>query len=232
MDTTGETKIKILADGPYEVCGDIGVNKAVFETDSQGNSLAWKVEKEYTKPGASTYLCRCGHSRAKPYCDGTHDDVGFCGGEKPEHSKYADRAEEYTGGGVDLHDDESLCVGARFCDVGETAWRYAQGSANPEWRARAVDECSKCPSGRLVVTEKDGKAIEPSLPKEVSVTSDPVANCRGPLWVKGGIPVEGPHGEQYEVRNRVTLCRCGESKNQPYCDASHYECECMKGMDE
>ncbi|MCC8108923.1 MAG: CDGSH iron-sulfur domain-containing protein, partial [Planctomycetes bacterium] len=58
------------------------------------------------------------------------------------------------------------------------------------------------------------------------------AKSRVELGLNGRIPVECPQGDQYEVRNRVTLCRCGESKNQPYCDASHYECECMKGMDE
>src|SRR6266536_1245907 len=43
----------------------------------------------------------------------------------------------------------------------------------------------------------------------------------GPLWVRGGVPVEAADGFEYEVRNRVTLCRCGYSKNKPFCDGSH-----------
>ena len=43
----------------------------------------------------------------------------------------------------------------------------------------------------------------------------------GPLWVTGGIAVEGADGETYEVRNRATLCRCGASKNKPFCDGEH-----------
>jgi CDGSH-type Zn-finger protein len=35
--------------------------------------------------------------------------------------------------------------------------------------------------------------------------------------------VEGPDGEAYEVRNRVTLCRCGGSSNKPFCDGIHKE---------
>ena len=43
----------------------------------------------------------------------------------------------------------------------------------------------------------------------------------GPIWVRGGIPVLGADGAAYEVRNRVTLCRCGASTNKPFCDGAH-----------
>src|SRR3989344_5837069 len=49
----------------------------------------------------------------------------------------------------------------------------------------------------------------------------PESGVSGPLWIRGGIPVESASGEQYEVRNRVTLCRCGKSKNKPFCNGSH-----------
>jgi CDGSH-type Zn-finger protein len=39
--------------------------------------------------------------------------------------------------------------------------------------------------------------------------------------VRGGITIESADGVPYEVRNRVTLCRCGRSDNKPFCDASH-----------
>jgi len=35
--------------------------------------------------------------------------------------------------------------------------------------------------------------------------------------------VIGADGRAYEVRNRVSLCRCGKSKNKPFCDGSHLE---------
>ena len=43
----------------------------------------------------------------------------------------------------------------------------------------------------------------------------------GPLFVRGGIKVLDSRGEPYEIRNRVTLCRCGRSSNKPLCDGSH-----------
>lgn len=46
----------------------------------------------------------------------------------------------------------------------------------------------------------------------------------GPYRVEGGVPLEGPDGAAYEPKPAYSLCRCGESKNKPYCDKSHQEC--------
>jgi hypothetical protein len=37
--------------------------------------------------------------------------------------------------------------------------------------------------------------------------------------------LESFDGAKYEKRNRVTLCRCGQSKNKPFCDSNHKSCE-------
>ena len=55
------------------------------------------------------------------------------------------------------------------------------------------------------------------------VIEDPAERVSGPLWVRGGIPVIAADGFAYEVRNRVTLCRCGASANKPFCDGSHFK---------
>jgi CDGSH-type Zn-finger protein len=43
----------------------------------------------------------------------------------------------------------------------------------------------------------------------------------GALWVTGNIAIERSDGEPLERRNRVTLCRCGESMIKPLCDGRH-----------
>ena len=43
----------------------------------------------------------------------------------------------------------------------------------------------------------------------------------GPLLVTGGIALTRTDGTTDQVRNRMALCRCGESANKPYCDGSH-----------
>jgi putative NADH-flavin reductase len=51
------------------------------------------------------------------------------------------------------------------------------------------------------------------------------AGIKRVLWVGGAggleVPVVSADGETYEVRNRMTLCRCGRSANKPFCDGSH-----------
>ena len=232
MDKNDGMKIKITRDGPYEVSGNVPLQNDIIGTNEQGDAMEWIGGRKYEPESSSYCLCRCGKSHTKPMCDGTHDDAGFCGHERADRPPYEEQASLQTGEAVDLLDDESLCVGARFCDVGKSAWNYAERSADPRNREKAIEETCKCPSGRLTIVDQDGKMIEPDLPKSIGVVQDPASNCRGPLWVKGGIPVEGANGEQYETRNRVTLCRCGASTNQPYCDGSHYNVEEMQGADE
>jgi hypothetical protein len=74
-----------------------------------------------------------------------------------------------------------------------------------------------CPSGALEMRpEADGEQLEPALPVSIGVVRD------GPLWVRGSVEVESADGESYEVRNRMTLCRCGHSQTKPFCDGSHH----------
>jgi len=75
----------------------------------------------------------------------------------------------------------------------------------------------------LVIIEKQtGKTIEPSFEKSIGFIEDQGIGVDGPIWVRGNIPVYSADGKLYEVRNRVTLCRCGKSTNKPFCDSSHY----------
>ena len=74
----------------------------------------------------------------------------------------------------------------------------------------------------VVWDKKTGKSIEPKLEKSVGLIEDPDLDSSGPIWVMGGIPITSEEGDQYETRNRVTLCRCGKSKTKPFCDSSHF----------
>lgn len=232
-------RMKILPGGPYEVDVEVPLNQAVIETDSQGTSERWAKGKSYQNhpkltddPKEPYHLCRCGHSKNKPYCDGTHKAIGFEGAERAGHESYKSGCKVYQGDEVDLLDNESLCASMRFCDRAKGVWQAAIDSADPESKALAIEEACACAAGRLTVVDKAGQPIEPALEPEVSPIEDTAAGRRGPLWVKGGIELEGADGQTYEVRNRMTLCRCGESKNMPFCDISHMNCPHMEGFDD
>jgi CDGSH iron-sulfur domain-containing protein 3 len=64
-----EVTVKALKNGPYEVAG--------------GAKLFDHQDNEYQEDQlAPIYLCRCGHSKSKPFCDGSHAEVGFKAEEK------------------------------------------------------------------------------------------------------------------------------------------------------
>jgi CDGSH iron-sulfur domain-containing protein 3 len=58
-----DVTVRVLKNGPYEVKGEPTV------TDQKGG--------KYQAQGEPIYLCRCGQSANKPFCDGTHTKVGF-----------------------------------------------------------------------------------------------------------------------------------------------------------
>jgi 3-phenylpropionate/trans-cinnamate dioxygenase ferredoxin subunit len=60
-----EVEIVPTANGPYKVTGPVELR------DSDGNPI--------NAPGSTIFLCRCGGSTNKPFCDGTHSKIGFQG---------------------------------------------------------------------------------------------------------------------------------------------------------
>lgn len=220
VDKTGK-KISIVENGPYLVSGNVPLAKEVAIRDRENIPVEWKMEKPY--PQQEEYaLCRCGGSKDKPYCDGSHAAIHFDGTETASRRPYSEVAERYEGEGFDLLDDRALCQGAQFCHQAGGIWNLVDLPEDPETKRLAAKIAGQCPTGRLVICEKGtGKPIEPPFEKSITVLEDPGRHCSGPLWVKGGIPVVSADGIEYEVRNRATLCRCGASHNKPFCDGTH-----------
>ena len=76
-----EMRIKIIRDGPYRVTGDLPLYEQAIITDEAGHTRELIDKKEYP-PKENYILCRWGASRNKPFCDGTHHEIGFDGTEK------------------------------------------------------------------------------------------------------------------------------------------------------
>jgi len=211
----------VSKNGPYLISGALPLAKATIVNDKAGDALEWRVAEEIPVQDAYA-LCRCGKSKCKPFCDGTHVEVCFDGSETASHDPYSKQAEVETGPGICLSDAQRLCAGSRFCHRAGGIWHLLEKSADPKIKQIVTEEASNCASGRLVaVDKKTGNPVEPDLKKAVHLVEDPIKGLSGPLRVTGGVRLESASGEKYEIRNRVTLCRCGESQNKPFCDASH-----------
>lgn len=222
-------KVKIIENGPYSVSEDIPV-KEVFSVDSHdGGISSYRVAKEHEKTDSPKFLCRCGHSKNKPFCDGSHVHAGFLGKETDNRKPYDKEAEYVQGPVFDAMDNQKLCAVARFCDRGDGFWNAFEYADEPALRKYAEEVGCGCSSGRFtLVDKKTGKKLEPELEKEIYLIIDEPAEHLGPIYVKGEIQIIGADGFEYEVRNRVTLCRCGESINKPFCDGMHLRCEHME----
>ena len=215
-------KIQVTKNGPYLVSGGIPLAEQKISTDTEGYSCKWQQGKEF--PLKENYaLCRCGGSQNKPFCDGTHLKVSFDGTETASRELYLDQAEEINGPELKLTDAEVFCSYARYCDRAGGIWKLTEDSEDPEAKETAIEEGENCPSGRLVVWDTQGKAIEPEIKPSIGLVEDPQEGVKGPIWVRGGIPVDSADGTTYEIRNRLTLCRCGKSSNKPFCDSSHVQ---------
>jgi CDGSH-type Zn-finger protein len=221
MKKAESKKIRVIKDGPYLVTGNPPLARAVTKIGADNEPEKWETGPDYPRREAFS-LCRCGRSNNKPFCDGTHIPTAFDGTETAPHKNYLDLAEKNVGPGLDLTDAACFCSIARFCHRAGDTWTLTEKSDDPEAKRIAVEEAGDCPSGRLVAWDKEtGTPLEPPFEPSLGLIIDTKHMAGGPLWVKGGIPVESADGFTYEVRNRVTLCRCGESKNKPFCDGTH-----------
>lgn len=193
--------------GPYMVEGAVEVRNALGETVSTQGKV---------------FLCRCGRSSRKPFCDGTHKKVGFEGTETADHGAIAARRDAYEAEEVTIFDDRSVCAHAGECTDGlPEVWKlgtepWIDESAAPADEIKTV--IRKCPSGAL-------SYADPGSPETVEEPIGPTieASVDGPYHVRGGIPVSSADGTAYEVRSRQTLCRCGGSANKPFCDGTHWK---------
>lgn len=213
-------KVKVTQNGPYLVSGRLPLSEQEICVDSDDQCHGWKEGQKY--PSQENYaLCRCGHSQNKPYCDGSHAKVKFDGTESASNKPYLQQAVEISGPDLKLTDAEEFCVGARFCHRAGGPWELTKQSADPKVKQIVIEETFDCPSGRLVAWEKNGQAVEPDFEPSIGLVEDTQAKKMGPIWVRGGIPIESADDKTYGVRKRVTLCRCGKSINKPFCDGSH-----------
>jgi len=165
--------------------------------------------------GESIFLCRCGASKNKPYCDGSHDAAGFSDTRAGREKK---TAAEFTGKEITVVDDFSLCAHAGECVDGAPETFFTKGPdgrvSHPDASAteQIIATIRRCPSGSLLYKLRGKLVHDYFSATEVRVEKD------GPLHVHRA----KLHGEaRPATEDHYTLCRCGASLNKPFCDGMH-----------
>lgn len=195
-------RIEILEDGPL----------IVKELTTLKNSKGKNIEVSETLA-----LCRCGQSANKPLCDGTHKKVGFSG--KREIDKPINKEREYAGENIAVYDNRVICSHAGECvgnlpnvfRLGESPW-IAPDNATVE---EVISVVHKCPSGAL------SYSVDGTQQRDFEHRAEILIAKNGPYNVTGNIEIKVEEDLQPPSREHYALCRCGASKNKPYCDGSH-----------
>ncbi|MCH8902468.1 MAG: (4Fe-4S)-binding protein [Bacteroidetes bacterium] len=98
-------------------------------------------------------------------------------------------------------------------------WINAHGT-----EAEAIaKQTHRCPSGALSHVWNDGRVTESELLKMETVEVQ--VRPKGPYELKGRFEIRDGSGNLIEIKEKVSLCRCGKSKNKPFCDGTHHHVE-------
>jgi CDGSH-type Zn-finger protein/truncated hemoglobin YjbI len=208
--------IQVQTDGPYLVTNITSL------TD-------WLGEELPTRPQMA--LCRCGASANKPFCDGTHAELGFSGAKDPK--RVPDRRDTYVGQQVTILDNRGICQHSGFCtDRLATVFRVGQepfvapSGGRMDEIIRAVRDC---PSGALSYAI-DGVEARDEVDRHATRKPSIEVSRDGPYRITGTISLLDGDGAQQPLaegasREHYALCRCGHSQNKPFCSGMHWYVE-------
>jgi CDGSH-type Zn-finger protein/ferredoxin len=163
-------------------------------------------------------LCTCGQSGTKPFCDGTHVAAGFTS----EREIDEEILQEYPGKEITVFFNRSICSGAARCVDGlPTVFKSGDGShwiyPDEDTAEKIIDRVKACPSGALAY-RLTGDVVVDERPDEERIT---IAK-NGPYHVEG-VALDRKHEPTHGSATKYSLCRCGHSRNKPFCDYSHAE---------
>lgn len=132
---------------------------------------------------------------------------------------------KYTNGEITVIWKPGKCIHSKICFTGlpgvfdptKRPWVNINGASSQI----IIDQVSKCPSGALSYSVDSDTEEKP----EQQPASDIIVEAKpgGPLFVYGNIKIKKSDGTLSDKNNVTVFCRCGNSKNKPFCDGSHLE---------
>lgn len=152
------------------------------------------------------FLCRCGQSQNKPYCDGSHNRVGFDDSrpENPDDERLSFKQARLT-----VYENVAICCHAGHCPKGQPdQWNLTDVGA-------MINIVRSCPSGAL------SYALDDIEHRDVDRETKLIVDDLSPIKVEGGIELRNTTWGDGASQEHYALCTCGQSKMKPFCDGSH-----------
>ncbi len=197
----------------------------VFTKYSPFSIVDVKIEnyngEEYETPRVVS-LCRCGQSKNKPFCDGTHGTVEF-NNEREKEKKHDAKA--YDDEKITVYYDRYLCKHIGKCtngypeifDSGRVPWIELKNETNLD---KLIEVIKKCPSGALSYKlENENRETVYHDEQKIKIEKN------GSINITGGIKLidDNKSEDILDSREHYSLCRCGGSKHKPFCDGTHID---------
>ena len=160
------------------------------------------------------------HQTTSLFVLGAHGQIGFS--DRKETDGHFDKRDNYVGNEVTIHDNRGICSHVGFCTdnlpsvfkLGQEPWIDPNGASKDE----IISTIEKCPSGALCYSVNGEEYRDQDREPIVKVSKD------GPYFVTGGVEIVGHENRAEDVsEEHCTLCRCGSSKNKPFCDGTHWQ---------
>lgn len=194
---TKPISLTVLDNGPLKVSAD-------------SLTLSYCGQAIDVEAGSDVYICRCGESKNPPFCDGSHGKVGFVA-EPPTENKKEIRV--WEGKTIRTFFNPNTCMHVFYCKpLKELRKRELEGDT--EAAAEIARVVQSCPSGALSYESTEVEAPASTDGPDIDIRAG--GECR----VQTAFEINATPGERQDM-SRATLCRCGLSKNKPWCDGAH-----------
>jgi len=207
-------RIRARANGPYLLTGGPAMLNFLGET--------------IVAPPVAA-LCRCGQSGSRPWCDGTHARIGFS--DKKHADRVPDRLDRYQTRQFAILDNRGLCAHSGRCtDALPTVFKLggepfvAPAGGRADDIVRAIQACPSGALGAAINERRADNMVDRIRPPAIEVSKD------GPYLIAGGVDLRDDAGNEPlrpagASREHYSLCRCGQSKNKPFCSGAHWHAD-------
>lgn len=138
----------------------------------------------------------------------------------------------YTGKAIDVSFDDEVCIHAGECvrnlpavfDTRRRPWILPDAASVAAIR----DVVALCPSGALQIVERAAAPLPGTVPAASAAPAPTPTPCidvtvrdGGPFVITGAVRILAADGTLLREAPKISLCRCGRSNSQPFCDGSH-----------